>query len=236
MTITGWIGATSGLPSLYLETGTTTSVYAGERLLDVVDAGAHLMADALAEPGVSTVYTAGAESVTLIRPEGAWWGVHVCDASGRSVPGLAYRSNQDPVSWTSTVTRFNRRVVRWAIEDEPRTGEGVIVLDDPDREEALWRVLQSHGLVYLVPASRTAGVPPRCVTVDSAKRTRLSDDLIEVTVAWTEASPVSETAGLGAVPVTTWGEWQAYADAHGEGGWQDYSALQVARLVQGMPA
>nr|DAV57411.1 MAG TPA: hypothetical protein [Caudoviricetes sp.] len=240
MALTGWVGRVSRLPSLFLSTtALTTLVLADDRLLAVVGPGQHLIADALAEPGVPVTYRAGQETVTLVRPEGDWWGVHVCDASGRSVPWLAYESNDDPVSWASTVKMFNARVARWAIEDDPVTGEGQIALDDPAREADVWATLRSHSPILLVPAAQTPGVPPRCVIVNTVKRTRVTDGLILFKVAWTQALPETTGRGLsaamGAVPVTTWGEWQAYADAHGEGGWQNYSAHKVAQLVQGMP-
>ena len=74
------------------------------------------------------------------------------------------------------------------------------------------------------------------VIVTGVSRKRLIDDLIELTVKWTAHEPRIGDSPMGAVPVTTWGEWQDYGEAHPDTpGWQAWSALEVARRVQGMP-
>lgn len=232
MALKGWIGTTSGLPSLLVDGPVT--VTAGDRVLARLGEGQHLIADGLAAPGVETTYRAGGGTVSLTRPTGDWFGVHVAGRDGRSAPGLIYVSNEDPVEWSSKVSRVGG-VTRWALRDEPETGSGVIACH-PDAEPYLWWVLQSHAPIMLIPAAPTAGVPPRMVIVTGVSRKRLIDDLIELTVKWTAHESRTDSEPQGAVPVTTWGEWQDYGESHPETpGWQAWSALEVAKRVQGMP-
>ena len=227
MAIKGWIGAVSGLPSLLVDGPCTVTV--GDHVLARLGAGQHLVADALAAPGVPVVYGVGGDTVSLTRPVGDWWGVLVAGRDGRPVPGLAYEGNGDPLEWkpgTSTVAG----VTRWAIRDESVTGTGVIVAE-VGHEPALWGVLRQHHPVMLIPSAPTAGVPPRTVIVTSVSRKRLGDELVEVTIGWSE-----HAVSAGVVPVTTWGEWRAWGESHpGEDGWRAWSAIEVARRVQGMP-
>lgn len=230
MALKGWIGEVSGLPSLLVDGPAT--VTAGERVLAVVGPGQHLIADALAAPGVPVTYRAGSDSVSLTRPVGDWYGVHVAGRDGRSVPGLIYVSNEDPVDWDAHVERV-AGVTRWGQRDKPATGSGVIACE-PTQERALWATLQAHAPIMLIPAAPTDGVPPRTVVVTGVSRKRLHDTLIEVTVKWSEHK--GPAVGTGAVPVTTWGEWAAWGAAHpSEAGWRAWSALEVAKRVQGMP-
>lgn len=232
MALKGWIGTTSGLPSLLVDGPVT--VTAGDRVLARLGEGQHLVADGLAAPGVEVTYRAGGDSVSLTRPVGDWYGVHVAGADGRSAPGLIYVSNEDPVEWSAKVSHVGG-VTRWALRDEPETGSGVIACH-PDAEPYLWWVLQAHHPIMLIPAAPTAGVPPRMVIVTGVSRKRLIDDLIELTVKWTAHEPRTGDSPMGAVPVTTWGEWADYGEAHPDTpGWQAWSAIEVARRVQGMP-
>lgn len=232
MALKGWIGTTSGLPSLLVDGPVT--VTAGDRVLARLGEGQHLVADALAAPGVEVTYRAGGDTVSLTRPVGDWYGVHVAGRDGRSAPGLIYVSNEDPIEWSSKASHVGG-VTRWALRDEPETGSGVIACH-PDAEPYLWWVLQAHHPIMLIPAAPTAGVPPRMVIVTGVSRKRLIDDLVELTVKWTAHEPRAENTPQGAVPVTTWGEWQDYGESHPDTpGWQAWSALEVARRVQGMP-
>lgn len=232
MAIKAWIGEVSGLPSLLVDG--PGRLMAGDRLLTVLGEGQHLVADALAAPGVPITYQVGAESAELTRPVGDWYGVHVASRDGRSIPGLIYVHNSDPLDWSARVARVGG-VTRWALRDEPVTGEGVIVCS-PSYEAYMWWLLQSHNPITLVPTAPTDGVPPRTVVVNSVARKRLWDQDLQFTVKWTEFEPQDNRTGLGAVPVTTWGEWSDYGESHpDEPGWQAWSALEVARRVQGMP-
>ena len=232
MAIKSWIGKASGLPSLLVDG--PAKITADDRVLAVVGPGQHLIADALAVPGVPTVYEGSTGRAILTRPVGDWYGVLVAGADGRSAPGLAYEHNGDPLDWDSTAARIGG-VTRWAIRDVPVTGTGVVTCH-PDYEPYLWWVLQSHHPIMLIPTMPVPGVPPRTVIVNGVARKRVTGELIEVTIKWTEHVPRSENAPQGAVPVTTWGEWQDYGEAHpDEPGWQAWSALEVAQRVQGMP-
>lgn len=228
MTMRGWVGAVSGLASLLVDGPVT--VQAGGRVLAHLPAGQHLVADALGEPGVPTVYAAGSESVTLTRAVGDWWGGVVTTMDGRAVPGVGWEDTSDKVAWKSGVATFNPRVRRWPVEEPARTGDATFTVD-PGHESVLWDVLRAHSVLVVAPAAPTVGVGLRCVTVESVTRERLSDDLVQVDVSWVEVEPVS-----GGCPVVTWGEWAAYGVAHPEvSGWRAWSALEVARRVSGMP-
>ena len=232
MAIKSWIGKASGLPSLLVDG--PAKITADDRVLAVVGPGQHLIADALAVPGVPTVYEGSTGRAILTRPVGDWYGVLVAGRDGRSAPGLAYEHNGDPLDWDSTAARIGG-VTRWAIRDEPVTGTGVVTCH-PDYEPYLWWVLQSQHPIMLIPTMPVPGVPPRTVIVNGVSRKRVTGELIEVTIKWTEHVPRSENEPQGAVPVTTWGEWQDYGEAHpDEPGWQAWSALEVAQRVQGMP-
>lgn len=240
--IVGWIGAVSGLPSLRVEGPGT--VHVGDRILGRFGDGVHLVADALATPGTELTYEIEGASTRLTRPSPPELqaGVYIADGSGRGAPGLFLHGNQDPVSWDSTVTRHETGAVRWALHDKPATGTYVVDVH-PDHEVALWGTLRSREPVTVVPAAPTAAVPPRTITVDSASRKRIADNLVEVSVSWTEATgPALARAsrvtggGEGAVPVVTWGEWEAWGRTHDPAGWQAWSALEVASRVQDMPA
>lgn len=233
MAIKSWIGKASGLPSLLVDG--PAKITADGRVLAVVGPGQHLIADALAVPGVPTVYEGSTGRAILTRPVGDWYGVLVAGRDGRSAPGLAYEHNGDPLDWDSTAARIGG-VTRWAIRDEPVTGTGVVTCH-PDYEPHLWWVLQSHHPIMLIPTMPVPGVPPRTVIVNGVTRKRVTGELIEVTIKWTEHVPRSESEPQGAVPVTTWGEWQDYGEAHpDEPGWQAWSAIEVAKRIQGMPS
>ena len=168
MAIKSWIGKASGLPSLLVDG--PAKITADDRVLAVVGPGQHLIADALAVPGVPTVYEGSTGRAILTRPVGDWYGVLVAGADGRSAPGLAYEHNGDPLDWDSTAARIGG-VTRWAIRDEPVTGTGVVTCH-PDYEPYLWWVLQSHHPIMLIPTMPVPGVPPRTVIVNGVARKR----------------------------------------------------------------
>lgn len=231
MAITAWIGAQSGLPSLLVDGPAT--ITAGDRILAIVGPGQHLVADAMAAPDVPTVYESPAGRAVLTRPAGDWYGALVAGADGRSAAELIYAANGDPVDWDSTASTV-AGVTRWALRDKPATGSGVVVCP-VGQERILWATLRERTPIMLILAAPTDGVPPRIVIVTGLGRKRLNDDLIEIAIKWSEHTP-APGAGVGAVPVVTWGEWAAWGEAHpGEAGWRAWSALDVARRIAGMP-
>lgn len=206
MTVTAWVAAHTGLPSIYSDTAVRVSC--GDRVL-ADGSGPVLLSDALAAPGVPTTYTVGSETVTLTRASGAAWGGLVTDAKGRGVPCLIMSNNEDPSDWKSTVSRFSSRSRRWSLEDNPVTGAALMVLTDPTLESVVWDVVRRRSVLVIGPAAQTVGVPMRCVTVDSVGRKRIgADGTLSFEIHWTEALGVS-----GAAPVVTWGEWRAWGDA-----------------------
>lgn len=224
VTVRAWVASHTGLPSIY--SSSAVRVSCGDRVL-ADGSGPVLVSDALAEPGVETVYTVGSATYGLTRAVGSASGGLVTDASGRGVPGLVAVDNGDPVSWKSSITRFSPRSWRWSAVDDPASGTSQVTLVDPSREADMWDVLQRHSVLVVGPARPTPGVPVRCVTVDSVSRKRLGvEGLLSFEVSWTEAVGAS-----GAAPVVTWGEWRGY-----DGGWRSRTSAELAHLIAGMPS
>ncbi|WP_257490946.1 hypothetical protein [Actinomyces bowdenii] len=196
-----------------------------------VGAGVHFVADGLAQPGTSAAYrTNGGATARVTRPEGDSGGVLVCDSTGRSIKGLIYQANGDPLDWDSTLSRHGR-AARWSLRENPFKGKGSIVCE-AGSETALWETVRAHSPIMLVPTQVTPGVPPRTVLVESASRKRLNDDLIEIEISWVEYQGVMFT---GAVPAVTWGEVAAYSEGRGTPGWRAGSMEALAKAIQGMP-
>ena len=224
MVVKAWTATHSGLPSIYSDA--PVRVTCGDRVL-ADGSSPVLLSDALAAPGVPTTYTIGGTLRTLTRAPGPAWGGLLTTATGRGVPGLIMANNEDSTEWKSTISRFSSRSRRWSLEENPVTGAAVMVLTDPTVESHVWEVVRSRSVLVLGPAAPTAGVPMRCVTVDSVGRKRIgADGTLSFEIQWTEASPSS-----GAAPVVTWGEWQEY-----DHGWKNRTVLDLARLIAGMPA
>jgi hypothetical protein len=227
MSVVGWVASHTGLPSIYSSDPVRVSV--GGRVLADGTAPV-LLSDALAEPGVATEYRVGSELITLVRAAGGLGQAFLTNARGRGIPGLIYANNGDKLAWSSSVSRFNDRVERWSLSDPLVSGVGQVVLTDPAREADVWRVLRSHAPIIIAPDQSTPGVSLRCVTVDSVSRSRIGrrGELL-FDVSWTESR--SAVSRSGACPVVTWGEYQALGE-----GWQDYSMLDLCRIVAGMPS
>ena len=231
MVLKGWVGAVSGLASLLVDGPVT--VQAGGRVLAHLPAGQHLVADALGEPGVPTVYTAGSESVTLTRHElGPGLGI-LAGTDGRPLPSVRMLDVKDSTGWEPDVHVFNARVRRWGTDNPPVSGTTNVIQLDASLVGRTRELLSSPGLVTLGTGRRFPGVTPmRTVVVTRASSDRFDPSGATMfTISWVEADPVS-----GGCPVVTWGEWAAWGAAHPEvSGWRAWSALEVARRVSGMP-
>mgnify|MGYP007112205176 CR=1 FL=1 len=235
MTMIGWVAAHTGMPSLRV-TGPAT-VRTWDRILTVVPAGGDvLMSDALAEPGVPTEYADGSTTVTLTRrADGARYAL-LTDLTGRGVGGLWYRDLGDPESWKSDAYRYPDGGVRYAETPTMREGSGRFILWDPTREAAMWDLVRARTPLVVSAAAQVPGASRlRVVTVDQVSRQRLTPQGAQTwDVQWIEY-PADQVTG--AAPVVTWGEWQAYGDAHpSTPGWQHVSALDLAQVIGGMPA
>ena len=240
MGLVGWVGTESGLPSLLADG--PGNLMAGQRLLARLGDGRHMVADALAAPGERITYRLGSASVELERPiSPEWASVHVADGSGRTPEGMFMDGNQDPISWETTMTRHETGAVRWSLHDKPTTGTYMLTV--PIASEAdLWRTLRAREPITVTPLAPTDGVPPRIVLVDGVSRKRLSDNLLEVTVTWTEATGAARVSASrvpggrdGAVPAVIWGEWARANARAGTPGWRRGTQESIARQIQGMP-
>lgn len=225
MVVKAWVAKHTGLPSIYSDVPVRVETVGGRVLAD--GTAPVLVSDALAEPGVPTTYTIGGTLRTLTRATGPAWGGLLTTATGRGVQGLIMANNEDATEWKSTISRFSSRSRRWSLEDNPVTGAALMVLADPTLESHVWDVVRRRSVLVVGPAAPTAGVPMRCVTVNSVGRKRIgADGTLSFEIQWTEALGVSGTA-----PVVTWGEYAALGQ-----GWQHYSALDLCRMIAGMPS
>ena len=199
--------------------------------------GVQSLSDALALPGVPTRYSSRMEpfDVELTRPVTDWWRGLVSRKDGRSIPDMGWVMNQDPRSWSAGVERFNSRIARWPLLDEPVGGEGVFALFDTGRVDEAWRLFMAHEPLYVFPGEIAPSLPPRVVTVDSVAGKRFTrDGWVEFTVKWTELpldSPllVGGDGTIGA-PVVTWGEWDAHDHA-----WAARTYLELCQRIAGAP-
>ena len=200
--------------------------------------GVQALSDPLALPGVPVTYTVRGtgETVRLERPTVEWWRGLVSRMDWRVIPDLVWEKNGDPRGWTSGVKRFNAQLARWPLRDEAVTGAGRFVLMDPGYAPDLWRLLQRHEPLLVVPGEPTAGLPPRVVTVDKVTSKRLTGDgWLDVEVDWTEVpldSPMlASPDGTRGAGVVTWGEWDAV-----DGAWARRTYAELCTLIAGMPA
>ena len=107
---------------------------------------------------------------------------------------------------------------------------------DPGYAPDLWRLLQRHEPLLVVPGEPAPGLPPRVVTVDKVTSKRLTGDgWLEVEVDWTEVpldSPMlASPDGTRGAGVVTWGEWDAV-----DGAWVRRTYAELCTLIAGMPA
>ena len=237
-----WIATHTGLPSFALVSA------AGERVVLSASDGSRewivteyrsdgstvYLSDALALPGVSTVYSllGHPRAAVLKRGEVDWWRGLVSPLNGRAIPDLAWEGDGDGRSWDSSITRFNARIARWDLETAPRSGGGTFVLLDPGRVEEVWRLFQRPEPLLVFPGAVTPALPPRVITVDSVTSTRRTPDgWLDFKVEWTEVpldSPL--VLGYSGAPVVTWGEWDDL-----DGAWADRTYLDLLRVISGAP-
>lgn len=237
MAVIGWIATHTGLPCLYSDT--PARVTSGGRVL-WEGKGPTLLADALAAPGEPTTYRVGSTSVTLTRGD---LGHALTDQIGRGRTPLDWLGDDgddwDPRLALMGVGARRTPVARWALSPASPTG----VLDARTRgsmsTEAMRALLGARGpLVALHSQASCKTVdcdiaPVRAVYVTGASSVR-SGRLTPSERNWRlpyQAVDPTEVDLMGAAPVVTWGEWAGLGP-----GWQNLSAVEVARAVSGMPA
>ncbi|RTE50386.1 hypothetical protein [Actinobaculum sp. 352] len=224
MAVKAWIAAHTGLPAFY--SPAPARIVAGDRI--IADGTRPVcVSDGLARLGVATTYLVDGVPVVLTRPAGPREGAIVADRYGRTVPGLVAVANDDPVSWDPGVSRTGH-ITRWPMVRPLATGTSLVLLEDPTLEASLWDILRQRAPLVIGPARETPGVPLRLVTLDAVSRQRIGmRGELEFQLGWTEC-PASQ--GTGAVPVVTWGEYEARY-----GTWTTGAYTDVLHDLAGMP-
>lgn len=227
MTITAWVAASTGLPSIC--SSGAVRVTCGNRVL--ADGSAPvLLSDALAEPGAPTTYKVGDASYTLTRrADGARYAI-LTRLNGRGIPGVWYLDTGDPQKWTSDRVVYPSGGVRWGDNTPLRTGAGRFIAWDPTQIPTMWDLLQAKEPLVVAASAQVPGASPiRVIAVDDVGPQRIAPwGATQWDVSWTEL-PLSRYSG--AAPVTVWGEWDAYDHS-----WQARTVLELARLIAGMPS
>lgn len=237
MAVIGWTAAHTGLPCLYSDA--PARVTSGGRVL-WDGRGPTLIADALAVPGEPTEYRVGAITVTLTRRDD---GHALTDGHGRGRVPLAWLG-EDPDDWDPRLTMMStssRRtpIGRWAISAAAVSGTLDARTRGATATEAMRMLTGARGPLVAIHS------PAECKTVDcdippiralylaggsSSRTPRLSVSERRWSLPYQGIDP-SEVDFVGAAPVVTWGEWAGHGD-----GWQNASAIDVARSIAGMPA
>lgn len=225
-----WVASHTGLPSFYL-TGAAQLVADGGRIVADTDTQT-LVSDPLAPVGQPVTYQQGASIVTLTRtaPAGTVNAL-ITDPLGRG-PRVGWVNNGDPTSTRLDKTIYGNGLTRYALNPAQVEGSAQILLPDLGTQKRLEELLCAHSSLILVNLERGVNVPPiRGIEVlDWSRRTYGSRRLL-YDVKYVETREPRITGG----PVVTWGEWSKWGEANSPSGWQEWSALEVASHVAGMP-
>lgn len=238
MTVTAWVAAHTGLPSIYSDT--PVKVTCGDRVL-ADGIGPVLLSDALAAPGVPTTYTVGSQTVELTRRDD---GHMLTNAHGRGRVSLAWLGD-DEDEWDPRIAMFDPSgvrspVSRWTLRPSTPTGT-LRARTLTDQTQAMRDLVGAdrRGPVIAVHSPRECQVPdcdipPVRLVVLGASQSQRSARVDVAARSWSlpyRAVDPRETKMPGAAPVVTWGEWHALGE-----GWQDRTMLDLCRLVAGMPS
>lgn len=182
-----------------------------------------LLSDALAEPGVPTVYKVGSATYTLTRRDD---GHMLTDARGRGRVSLAWLG-ADEDEWDPRLSMFDPSgvrspVSRWSLR--PSTPTGTLQARTlADQTQAMRDLVGAdhRGPVIAIHSPRECQVPEcdippvRLVVLGEAQSQRSAR--VDVAArSWSlpyRAVDPRETKMSGAAPVVTWGEWEALGDA-----------------------
>lgn len=257
MGLVGWVTSHTGLPAFYATgNGKLTADHPllgaeFSRLIANVD-GECLVADPGAAAGVPTTYRFGSQTVTLTRKGEAASGgsAHqfVTDSSGNVVAGVKLLGDDSREYETGAeifTSALGRQIPRFPLGQPPPSGElefstvgaGTLVLRDLVASHApLWVIHDEAGCQIpgcdiegsrLVVAHRLREA--RSARRDVAQRNWLVD-YSRVPTSLAGSGVQTPTGG----PVVTWGQWEAWGKTHSPKGWQNWSALEVARKIAGM--
>jgi hypothetical protein len=219
MAIVGWVASHTGLPSIY--SSDPVRVACGGRVL-ADGSGPVLLSDALAAPGVPTVYQVGSETVTLTRRDD---GHMLTDARGRGRVSLAWLGD-DSDEWDPRIAMFDPSgvrspVSRWSLR--PSTPTGTLQARTLAGQTQAMRDLvgaDHRGPVIAVHSPGECQIPDcdiplvRLVVISSAQSQR-SGRIDVAARTWSlpyRGVDPSESRLSGACPVVTWGEWEALGE------------------------
>ena len=242
MTVKAWVAAHTGLPSFYASGDERIETEDG-RVLRVPGRGApEMLSDALAAPGVPTVYRVGSGQVTLRRADS---GHLLTDAAGRQMVRVQWvgydEDTTDPRASLIEVSGRRSPVVRYSLR--PASIEGTLtVRTRADATAMLRELVGARGPIVAVHSPGACEIPDcdippvRVVTVTRAESQRLGrvDAAVREWDLACREMPADELASSGSAPVVTWGEWMAYRASSGD--LADHSELELARLIAGMPS
>lgn len=236
-----WIATHTGLPSFYLSGPGV--LMAGDRTIVTLKANdERLVSDAGAGAGEETTYTYGSQTVTLVRD--GFDHMLLTDATGRGLAKVRM-TGDDSRSHEPGVSVFDNQsgspIVRYsAVAPTPSgTIECLSLLADTltirglcKRRSPMWLV--HNDSICRLPGCDIEGARYVQPTKLSESRTLRRD---RAERAWQIDYRELDPSTAPPAPVVTWGEWEAWGDESGNpAGWQNWSAIQVAQKVAGMPA
>ena len=242
MTVTTWVAANTGLPSIYSDTPIRVVAADGRLLSD--GTRPVLFSDALAAPGVPTTYTVGSSTVTLTRRDD---GHMLTDLSGRGRVPLAWLGDDGDeyglrVAFHESVARRSP-LVRYALR--PAAPRGTLKVRTRAKGTlALRSLVETRGYVVAVHSPVACDIPdcdvkPVRVVVfsgaSSARSARVDHAVREWDLPYrgVDAREMMRLCS-GSAPVVTWGDWEAYRASSGD--LADHSVVELAHLIAGMPS
>ena len=254
MSLVGWVTTHTGLPAVYaVGSGQLLAVDVlnpGPRLIANVS-GSVLVADPGASTGVDTTYTLGAESVVLRRP-GVAGDAHqwVTDSQGSVVADVMLLGDDEREYETGAeifTSALGRQIPRYPLGQAPATGvlefsttgAGTETLRQFVAVRAPLWVVHNEAACQIpgcdIEGSRLV-VPHRLREVRSGRVDR-AQRIWSVDYSRVPDGLASGTAQPQGSTVVTWGQWAECGTRQpaGSRGWRDWSALQVAQRVAGMP-
>ena len=255
-----WVASHTGLPCFYV-TGNgelradiaRSGIVVGSRLVVRV-AGEALVSDPGAPAGLPVKYRFGTESVVLTRAAGVGglemphqW---ITSIDGDTVADVRLTGSDERETDTGGVvytSALGRHIPRFPLGQEPASGTLEFLTSGAGTERI--REFQRYGTPLWVVHNAVACQIPDCdleasrLVVFRQVRERRTGRVDKAERAWSVSYtrvPDSVAAPVGAEresagPVVTWGQWESWGEAHAPAGWQNWSAVEVARRVAGMP-
>ena len=261
MSLLGWVTTHTGLPAFYaVGEGVLTADHltlgrAKPRLLARVD-GSVLVSDPGAPIGVPTTYRFAGEVVTLTRRgvggEAAVLPSYhqlVTTADGESVAEVGILWG-DPREYETGATvhtsALGVQVPRYQLGVPPATGVLQLVSEGAGTE-TLRHLVSARSPLWVL--HNPDACKPRGCDVEGSRLivpTTMRESLSERRDVYTRVWDITYTRVPDALgtsmavkpmggPVVTWGQWAAWGEENSPGGWQAWSAVEVAQRVAGMP-